>query len=311
VEVPDLVDHLWVAGCGAARVPPEERQHEILRRVEGEQGVCSLEVALLGLRRPLSVLDGYAPLTAPWARDVYSVLEVSTGGCFLVDLVLPEDEGEGQDQPGRRLVERRQLVAEAVLDVIRVYAVIHDLERPVETGWHGSRVWVRDHQPSPFVGRERFQDGVELLRVFLEARESLLARQLAEVLGVVAQCRVHHLQSGRVRISALLGLVPILHIALEDVDHVTDQVTRLPLGAARLYLPVLRVGNHSNEVRTVTSHNAHDRVLAFGRHRVDRRDHSCAQSIIPLPEAKLRPRSKRLASMPGASRRRGRYDDGR
>ncbi len=120
-------------------------------------------------------------------------------------------------------------------------AVVHDLERSVEARGHRSRIRVRDHESFPLRGRERLEDRVELLRVLLESSQGLLPRELAEVLCVVVERRGHHLKACRVGGAALLGLVPVLHVTLEDVDHVPHEVARLPLGTARLNVPVLRV----------------------------------------------------------------------
>src|SRR5450759_3039733 len=107
VEVANLLDHFRVAGCGSAGVPAEEREHEVLRRVEMEKRVAAFEVARLRLLCPLAILDGHAPLAAPWAGDVDAVRSVNPRGRLRFDLVLPEDERERQDQAGGRFIDRR------------------------------------------------------------------------------------------------------------------------------------------------------------------------------------------------------------
>src|ERR1700681_2807756 len=78
VEVANLVDDLWIAGCGTAGVPAEERQDQVLRRVEAEHRVAAVEVALLRLRRPFAVFDRDAPFAAPRAGDLDPILEVGS-----------------------------------------------------------------------------------------------------------------------------------------------------------------------------------------------------------------------------------------
>src|SRR5713226_9078905 len=124
-----LADHGRVATRRASGESTKECQDEVRRAVEAKQSVTAFEVAGFGLRRPRAVLDTNSPLAAPGSGDVDPVREVLPGGLLLVHLVLPEDEGEGQDQTGRRLLDGGQLVAEPVLDVVRVNAVVHDLER--------------------------------------------------------------------------------------------------------------------------------------------------------------------------------------
>src|SRR5205814_8619403 len=107
------------------------------RRVwEREKRRAALEIAGLGLVRELAVLNRAAPFPSVWPADLDPV-----GGCeslrhLLVDGVLPEDEGEGQDDAGAVLVDARQLVAQAVLDIVRVDAIVHDLERGVSACRH-------------------------------------------------------------------------------------------------------------------------------------------------------------------------------
>src|SRR5207249_24441 len=82
---------------------------------------------------------------------------------------------------------------------------------------------------------------VQLLSVLLEAVESLLARELAELERVVVEGLPHHGQAERGSVFARDGRVPVLEVTLHDVDHVPDQVANLPAGAARVDVPVLRV----------------------------------------------------------------------
>src|SRR6266849_3794337 len=257
----------------------------VCRAVEVEQRIAPLEVSFLGLRGPLSVLDGDAPFAAPRTFRFDSVLSVHSRRHLLVDRVHPENEGVGQDEPGGGLVDGRQLVAEAVLDVIGVDAVVHDLEGAVETGRDRSGERVIHHESRPLFRRERIEYPVELLRVLLEARQRLLARKLAKVEGVVVERLAHYRQAEGNAVLAGLGRVPVLEVTLHDVDHVADQVARLPPGAARHYIPVLRVRDQTREVGTVTAHHAHDGVLAFGRHRVDRRDRCGAHQLTSLPRS--------------------------
>ncbi len=129
---------------------------------------------------------------------------------------------------------------------------------------------------------------------------------------MIVQGLAHHREAEGCAFLARDGGFPVLEITLHDVDHVTDQVTRLPAGTARVDVPVLRIRDEAREVFAVTAHDAHDRVLAFSRHRVDRSD-GCraAHKLIPLPEAKFRPRAVLYPSVLRANRRRGRYDDRR
>src|SRR6266508_5108300 len=97
-----------------------------------DQRVASLEVAALRLRRPGPVLDGGAPLASPRSIDLDAVCEDLVCSDLLVDRVLPEHESKRQDQAGGRLVDGGELVAQPVLDVVRVNAVVHDLKGRVE-----------------------------------------------------------------------------------------------------------------------------------------------------------------------------------
>ena len=127
-----FVDDLRVSTRRPTRVAAEEGEHKICRGIEVEQCAATLEVAGFGLRRPLTILDGCAPLAAPGAFDFDPVLRIQSCGNLLVDGVDPENEGKRQDQACSRLVDCRELVAKPVLDVLRVNAVIHDLERPIK-----------------------------------------------------------------------------------------------------------------------------------------------------------------------------------
>src|SRR5258707_777292 len=135
--VPHRFDCLRIAGRRAARVPAEVGQHLFLWRVEAEQRVAALEVSLFRLICELAVFESAAPLAAPRPRDVDPISDVDALGPLLVDGALPEDESERHDKAGARLVDGGQLVAEPVLDVIRVNPVIHDLK----CGIRASRCW--------------------------------------------------------------------------------------------------------------------------------------------------------------------------
>ncbi len=140
-----------------------------------EERVDAFEVAFLRCRRPLPILDGDSPLAAPRPIDLKAIREVEALGVLLVDRVLPEHEGVGQDQARGRLVDRGQLVSQPVLDVVRVDTVVHDLERAAETRRHRARERVIDQEAGPLFRRQVGQHLVQLLRVLLEAVERLLA----------------------------------------------------------------------------------------------------------------------------------------
>src|SRR5207244_13432980 len=133
--------------------PRGERQHRVGGFIEMDQGLTALEVAALRLRRPRAVLHSGAPLAAPRPVDLDPVGEVLALRRRLVDRVLPEDERERPDQAGCRLVDRGELVAEPVLDVIRVNSVVHDLECAVEAGRYWPRERVSDEKARPLLWR--------------------------------------------------------------------------------------------------------------------------------------------------------------
>src|SRR5450759_4049704 len=76
-EVAHFVDELRVSARRPTWVAAEERQHKVCRGVKVEQRLTTLELAGLGLRRPLAVLDRCAPLAAPRACHVDPVGPVS------------------------------------------------------------------------------------------------------------------------------------------------------------------------------------------------------------------------------------------
>src|SRR5438132_10453236 len=262
VQLSDRLDHFFVAARRAAREPLEEGQHRVGGIVEVDQRVAAFEIAALWLSRPSAVLHRGAPLAAPRPVDLDPVGEVLALRRLLVDRVLPEDERERPDQAGCRLVDRGELVAEPVLDVIRVNSVVHDLECAVEAGRYWTRERVIDEKTRPLLWRQVVEDLVELLRILLEAVERLLARELAELESVVVEGLPHHRQAKRRSVFARHRRVPVLEVALHHVDHVADQVACLPAGAARVDVPVLRVGDHPRELFAVWAHDGHHRVLA-------------------------------------------------
>ena len=140
-----------------------------------------------------------------------------------------------------------------------------------------------DHEAGPLLGCELLEHLVQLLRVLLETVERLIARELAEVEGMVVEGLAHHRQAERGPFLARLRGIPVLEVTLHDVDHVADKVTRLPARAARLHVPVLRVGHHAREVFAVASHDGQHRLFALGRHRVDRGDCGRAHQLLTLP----------------------------
>src|SRR5438067_9892508 len=73
VQLPDVLDHLFVAARRAAREALEERKHGVGRVVEVDQRVAPFEVAALRLGRPLAVVDGGAPLAAPRSVDLDAI----------------------------------------------------------------------------------------------------------------------------------------------------------------------------------------------------------------------------------------------
>src|SRR5437879_8163340 len=109
VQVPDRVDHLFVTPSRAAREALEEGQHRVRGVVELDHGVAALEVALLRLGRPLSILHSRTPLAAPRTEDVDRVRQLFAFRRLLIHRVLPEHESEWQDQTGRSLVDCREL----------------------------------------------------------------------------------------------------------------------------------------------------------------------------------------------------------
>src|SRR5712691_3074670 len=171
VEVPHFVNRCRVALRGTAWEPSKEREDLFLHGREVEQRVAALEVSLLRLISDLAVLDRGPPLAAPGAADVNPVLHVDVLGLVLVDRGAPENECERQNKTRARLVDVRELVAEAVLDVVAVDGVIHDLEGGLFPCRPATAVRVHDGEAPPLVGRERVEHSVELLRVLLEAIE--------------------------------------------------------------------------------------------------------------------------------------------
>src|SRR5207244_223945 len=196
----------------------------------------------------------YHPFAGPVPAGFYGTFQIMDYG------VHPYDIEFG-------LVDRGELVAEPVLDVVRVNSLVPYSECVVEAGRYWTRERVIDEKARPLLRRQVVEDLVELLRILLEAVERLLARELAELESVVVEGLPHHRQAKRRSVFARHRRVPVLEVALHHVDHVADQVACLPAGAARVDVPVLRVGDHPRELLAVSAHDGHDRVLAFGRHR--------------------------------------------
>src|SRR6266568_4695114 len=186
-EVPNLLNRGRVALGRTTRKASEKREHLILHRGVEEQRVTALEISLLRLISELPVLDRAAPLSAPRPCDVNPVGHVDAARLVLVYRGAPEDERERQDQPGRCLIDHGQLVAQAVLDVVAVNGIVHDLERRVCPARDRTSIWVHHDEAPPFVRRQCVENAVELLRVLLESVQRLLARQLAEVERVIVQ----------------------------------------------------------------------------------------------------------------------------
>src|SRR5207253_9315067 len=204
-----------------AREALEERQHGLSCVVVVTERVDAFEVAFLRYHRPLPIFDGDAPLTAPRPVDLKAVREVEALGVLLIHRVLPEHKRKWQDQARGGFFDRGQLVAETVLDVVRVDAVVHDLERAVEPGRHGARKRVIDHEAGPLLRRQVREHLVELLRVLLEAVERLLAWELAKFEGVVVQRLPHHREAeGGALLAGDSGL-PVREVTLDYIDHAT------------------------------------------------------------------------------------------
>src|SRR2546429_612715 len=119
VQLSDRLDHFFVAARRTTGEPLEEGQDRVGGVVEVDQRVAALEVAALRLGRPCAVLHSGAPLASPRSVDLDPICEVLALRDLLVDRVLPEHECVRQDQAARGLVDRGELVAEPVLDVIR------------------------------------------------------------------------------------------------------------------------------------------------------------------------------------------------
>src|SRR5260370_22830788 len=172
-EVPNLLNGGRVALGRTTGKASEKREYLFLHRGVEEERVTALEISFFGLISELPVLDRAAPLSAPRPCDVNPVCHVDAARLVLVHRGAPEDECERLDQPGRRLIDRGQFVAQAVLDVVAVNRVVHDLERRICAAGDRTPIWVHHDEVPPFLRRQRIEHAIELLCVLLEAIECL------------------------------------------------------------------------------------------------------------------------------------------
>src|SRR5690348_9690975 len=95
---------------------------------------------------------------------------------------------------------------------------------------------------------------------------------------VVERC-AHYLHARGRRVLTLLGVLPVLEIALHDVDHVADKVTDLPARAASHHVPVLRIRDQLGELLTVSTHHGEDGRLGVAGERADGGDYRGAHAL--------------------------------
>src|SRR5258706_4768508 len=129
-----------------------------------------------------------------------------------------------------------------------MHTVVHDVEGWIEKRWQWPNVGMNDIETAPFFRRQSIENGHHLLVITLETRNSLFTRETAKCLGILVQRFTHHQQAKRVSRPILTRHVPARKIALGDIDHMPDDITHLPLGAARLHVPVLRLINNDEEI---------------------------------------------------------------
>src|SRR6266487_91046 len=90
-QVPDLINHLWIATCLSTGEALESSEHKVRRIFEVKQGLYILKIVgrLIGER---TIFDRHAPFPAPLTIYLDAEHCVYTFGRFLVHSHLHEDK---------------------------------------------------------------------------------------------------------------------------------------------------------------------------------------------------------------------------
>src|SRR5579859_2194412 len=129
-----------------------------------------------------------------------------------------------------------------------------------------------DIEATPFFSRQRVENSQHLLRVGLEPRNSLFPRESAKPLSILVERLSHYQQPCSVGCLAFARHLPARQIPLGHIYHMANHIPHLPIGAARLHIPVFWIINDLIEVRSLATHYIKHSLFRAKFHWIERHD---------------------------------------